>query len=94
MLRPYAFITDHFVLLLLSVHIKQWHVTMVTNGFYLAPVVRRVDNAIHWISRYPADKFWQNKLRYPLDSDLSGGWRYTPFEQLGPVVEVFIQPHA
>jgi len=26
----YAFITDHFVLLLLHVHTKQWHVTMVT----------------------------------------------------------------
>ena len=39
----------------------------------LAPVVQRVDNAIHRINRYPADKCWQNKLRYPLDSDLSGG---------------------
>ena len=35
----------------------------------LAPVVQRVDNAIHRINRYPADKCWQNKLRYPLDSD-------------------------
>jgi len=24
---------------------------------------------------------------YPLDSDLSGGWRYPPFEQLGPEIE-------
>ena len=38
----------------------------------LAPVVRRVDNAIHRINRYPADKFQQNILRYPQDSDLSG----------------------
>ena len=39
----------------------------------LGPVVRRVDNAIHWINGYPVDKCWQYKLRYPLDSDLSGG---------------------
>ena len=38
-----------------------------------APVVQRLDNAIHRIYRYPADKCWQNKPRYPLDSDLSGG---------------------
>ena len=39
-----------------------------------APVVRRLDNAIHWINRYPADKF--NKTNhairwiviYPVDS--------------------------
>ena len=49
-----------------------------------APVVQRLDNAIHWISRYPADKYWQNKPRYPLDSDLSGGQRYPAFEQPGP----------
>ena len=39
----------------------------------LAPVVQRVDNAIHWINRYPVDKCQQNELRYQLDSDLSGG---------------------
>ena len=39
----------------------------------LAPVVQRVDNAIHRINHYPADKCWENKLDYPLDSDLSGG---------------------
>ena len=39
----------------------------------LAPVVQRLDNAIHRINRYPANKCQQNKPRYPLDSDLSGG---------------------
>ena len=39
----------------------------------LAPVVQRLDNAIHRINRYPVDKCRQNKPRYPLDSDLSGG---------------------
>ena len=38
-----------------------------------APVVQRLDNAIHRINRYPVDKCLQNKPRYPLDSDLSGG---------------------
>ena len=40
---------------------------------HLARVVQRLDNAIHRINRYPVDKCWQNKPRYPLDSDLSGG---------------------
>ena len=30
-------------------------------------------NAIHQINRYPLEKCSQNKPRYPLDSDLSGG---------------------
>ena len=38
-----------------------------------APVVRRLDNGIRRRNRYPADKCWQNKPCYPLDSDLSGG---------------------
>ena len=45
----------------------------VTSSVHLAPVVQRVDNAIHRINHYPADKCWENKLDYPLDSDLSGG---------------------
>ena len=38
-----------------------------------APVVQRLDNAVHRINRYPADKCWQNKPCYPMDSDLSIG---------------------
>ena len=38
---------------------------------YQAPVVRKVDSVIHWISYYQ------------LDSDLSGGQRYPTFEQPG-----------
>ena len=37
------------------------------------PVVQRLDNAIHRINHYPVDKCSQNKPRYSLDSDLSGG---------------------
>ena len=44
-----------------------------------APVVQTLDSAIHRINHYPADKYYGNQLRYPLDSDLSGGWRYPTF---------------
>ena len=53
----------------------------------LAPVVQTLDSAIHRINHYPADKYYRNQLRYPLDSDLSGGQRYPTFEQPGPEVE-------
>ena len=39
----------------------------------LGPVVQSVDNAIQRINHYPVDKRYQNLLRYPLDSDFSGG---------------------
>ena len=38
-----------------------------------APVVRKVDNAIHWINHYPVDSSVCFVNTYPLDSDLSGG---------------------
>ena len=39
----------------------------------LAPVVQKLDNAIHQINHHPPDKCLGNQLRYPLDIDLSGG---------------------
>ena len=39
----------------------------------LAKVVQTLDSAFHRINHYPADKYYGNQLRYPLDSDLSGG---------------------
>ena len=39
----------------------------------LAPVVQRLDNAIHRINHYPADSVVCFVHTYPLDSDLSGG---------------------
>ena len=38
-----------------------------------APVVQRLDNAIHRINHYPADRVICFVNTYPLDSDLSGG---------------------
>ena len=40
---------------------------------YQAPVVRKVDNAIHWITHYPVDSVVCFASTYPLDSDLYGG---------------------
>ena len=45
-------------------------------------MVQKLDSAIHRINPYPLDTYYE--LHYPLDSDLSGGWLYQPFEQLGP----------
>ena len=50
----------------------------------LAPVVQRLDNAIHRINHYPADSVVCFFDTYPLDSDLSGGQCYPAFEQPGP----------
>ena len=38
-----------------------------------APVVRRLDNAIHWINHYPVDSVVCFVNTYPLDSHLSSG---------------------
>ena len=50
--------------------------TLSCSFFYLghqALVVQTLDSTIHRINHYPADKYYGNQLRYPLDSDLSGG---------------------
>ena len=39
-----------------------------------ASVVQTLDSDIHWINRYPADKYYGNQLRYPLDRFLSDGY--------------------
>ena len=49
------------------------HKIMTNLGVYQAPVVQTLDSTIHRINHYPADKYYANQLRYPLDSDLSGG---------------------
>ena len=49
------------------------HLDSGITAVHLVPVVQRVDNAVHGINRYPVNKYYQNKPRYPLDSDLSSG---------------------
>ena len=39
----------------------------------LAPVVQKVDNAIHRINHYPLDSAKGSSNTYPLESDLSSG---------------------
>ena len=41
--------------------------------FLLAPVIRRSDDAIHWINLYLVDNAVRFAITYPLDSDLSVG---------------------
>ena len=57
---------------------------MMDSTIQQAPVVQKLDSAIHRINHYPADKYYGNQLLYLPDSDLSGGLRYLTFEQLGP----------
>ena len=45
----------------------------VTQNAILAPVVPRVDSAIHWINHYALDNSIGFASVYLLDSDLSGG---------------------
>ena len=41
--------------------------------FLQAPVVQKLDSAIHRINHYPVDNAIGLPITYPLDSDLSGG---------------------
>ena len=52
---------------------------------YIPPalVVQPLDNTIHSIYIYPRDNAIGFLNTYLLDSDLSGGYRYPMFEQLG-----------
>ena len=52
----------------------------------LAPVLQKLDSAIHRINHYVLDSAFGFPNTYPLDRDLSGGWRYPTLEQLRPVV--------
>ena len=40
---------------------------------HLPWVVQKMDSAIHRMNHYPVDKYQENQLRYPQDSDLSAG---------------------
>ena len=45
----------------------------VDSTIHLAPVVQKVDSAIHRINHYPVEHAIGFPNTYPLDSDLSGG---------------------
>ena len=50
-----------------------WWSRRFESVLHQAAVVQTLDSAIHRVNHYPADKYYGNQLRYPLDSDLSGG---------------------
>ena len=54
---------------MLATYMQRMH----TGNDNLAPVVQKLDNAIHQLNHYPPDKCQGNQLRFPVDSDLSGG---------------------
>ena len=54
--------------------------TQLLNNCSQAPVVQKVDSAIHWISYYLLFSAIGYHNTYPLDSDLYGG----AFEKLRP----------
>ena len=62
-----------------GVHIQQdfnlfsWSLIQVAVFIGLAPVVQKVDNAIHWINHYPLDSAIGFPNTYPWHSDLSIG---------------------
>ena len=51
----------------------QCYEVQVLPTILLARVVQKLDRAIQRINHYPADKYSENQLRYPLDSNLSNG---------------------
>ena len=52
--------------------IEEQEVTLIS--YVQTLVVQTLDSAIHRINHYPVDKYYGNQLRYPLDSDLTGGF--------------------
>ena len=55
--------------------------------FRLAPVVQKLDSAIHRINRYPADKYYENQIALPSGLWFTSEECYPPFDQLKPVVQ-------
>ena len=53
--------------------IREWTTDPEVGVQVQAPVVQRVDNAIHRINHYPLDIAIGFAITYPVDSDLSGG---------------------
>ena len=49
-------------------------VMYVSRFVNLAPVVEMLECTICQKNRYPADKYQENLLHYPLDRDLSSTW--------------------
>ena len=57
----------------LEVHALAYRAMNSKFSILLALVVQKMDSAIRRLNHYPVDKSQLNQLRYPMDSDLSGG---------------------
>ena len=55
------------------------------SSIHLAPVAKRVDNAIHWINRCRVQHAVFSVNTFQLDSDSSVEKHYPPFEQEDPL---------
>ena len=64
--------------LVINVIITQTIESIAVGNLHQAPVVQRLDNAIHQIKLYPVDNAIRFAITYPPDSDLSVGQRYPP----------------
>ena len=58
-------------------------ITMLANS-QMAPVIQRLDSVRQSINHYPFEDLYQNRLSYPVDSDLFNRQSYPTFQQLGP----------
>ena len=58
-------------------------ITMLANS-QLAPVIQRLDSVRQSINHYPFEDLYQNRLSYPVDSDLFNRQTHPTFQQLGP----------
>jgi len=79
-LAGYAKCTFHckqtlFIYLFILRYLKEnWSFPKLSFGLFdLAPVVQKVDSAIHWINFCPVDNNLGFPNTYPLDNDLSSG---------------------
>ena len=56
--------------------VKMGFAVTIMYTVHQAPVVRKVDNAIHSINLFPVDEAIDFPITYPLNSNLSGGKHY------------------
>ena len=58
------------------IFVKMGFAVTIMYTVHQAPVVRKVDNAIHSINLFPVDEAIDFPITYPLNSNLSGGKHY------------------
>ena len=73
-------VTIHWIAQLVPVVLIRWIVIYPVDS-----AIQRLSNPGQ-VNHYPVDKCEGNQLRFPVDSDLSGGESYLPFEQLWPAL--------